>query len=65
VSAEDLKPYLGQSGKALTLLRPAGMAEIAGRRLDVVSEGMFVVPGTEIVVTKVEGNRIVVRIKEI
>jgi len=63
VSTEDLKQYLGQTGKVLTLLRPAGMAEIAGRRLDVVSEGLFVVPGTEVVVTKVEGNRIVVRIK--
>jgi membrane-bound serine protease (ClpP class) len=61
VSTEDFKSYLGQTGKVLTLLRPAGIAEIAGRRLDVVSEGTFVVPGTEIVVTKVEGNRIVVK----
>lgn len=64
VSTEDLKQYLGQTGTALTLLRPAGLAEIAGRRLDVISEGLFVEPGTEIVVTKVEGNRIVVRLKE-
>lgn len=64
VSAEDYQQYLGKAGKAITLLRPAGTAEIDGKRLDVVSEGMFVTPGTEIVVVKVEGNRIVVRIKE-
>lgn len=64
VSTEGYQQFLGKPGRATTLLRPAGTAEIDGVRLDVVSEGMFINPGTKIVVVKVEGNRIVVRIKE-
>lgn len=64
VSTDDYQQYLGKTGKAITLLRPAGTAEIEGVRLDVVSEGLFVNPGEEIIVFKVEGNRIVVRTKE-
>ncbi|HBS60245.1 MAG TPA: hypothetical protein DEA44_13370 [Firmicutes bacterium] len=64
VPAEDYQQYLGKTGTALTLLRPAGTAEIGGQRLDVVSEGIYIQPGTEIMVIKVEGNRVVVRIKE-
>jgi membrane-bound serine protease (ClpP class) len=64
ISADDYQQYLGKTGEALTLLRPAGMAEIDGRRLDVVSEGMFIKSGTKIVVVKVEGSRIVVRMQE-
>jgi len=64
VPTENYQQYLGKAGKALTLLRPAGTAEIGGKRLDVVSEGTYIQPGTEIVVIKVEGNRVVVRTKE-
>ena len=41
--------------------RPAGIAEIAGTRLDVVSDGGFIEALTAIEVTRVDGNRIVVR----
>lgn len=64
VTTEDYQQHLGKTGKALTLLRPAGTVEIDGMRMDVVSEGMFIQPGTEIVVVKVEGSRIVVRTKD-
>jgi len=42
-------------------LRPAGIAEIEHQRLDAVSDGEFVDSGPPIVVTRVDGNRIVVR----
>jgi membrane-bound serine protease (ClpP class) len=64
ISGIDYQKYLGKTGKALTLLRPAGTVEFDGDRLDVVSEGLFVEPGIEVVVVKVEGSRIVVRMKE-
>jgi membrane-bound serine protease (ClpP class) len=64
LSTVDYQTLIGKEGKTLTLLRPAGMAEIEGARLDVVSEGMFIEPDTKIVVVKTEGNRIVVRKKE-
>jgi membrane-bound serine protease (ClpP class) len=52
---------LGRTGIALSPLRPAGVADIDGVRVDVVSDGGFIAPGAAIEVTRVEGNRIVVR----
>jgi len=52
---------LGQTGVAVSMLRPSGEARIAGRRYDVMTEGELIEQGTEIVVRRVEGNRIVVR----
>ena len=52
---------VGAEGVAQTTLRPAGMAEIAGKRLDVVAESDMIARGSTIKVIAVEGNRIVVR----
>ncbi len=52
---------MGKSGTAVSPLRPAGIADIEGERLDVVSDGELIEPGAPIVVTRVDGNRIVVR----
>jgi membrane-bound serine protease (ClpP class) len=53
--------WLGQSGTAVSPLRPAGIALISGQRLDVVSDGEMVAAGEPIIVMRVDGNRIVVR----
>lgn len=53
--------WLGKSGRAVSPLRTAGIAEIEGKRVDVVSDGEFIESGAPIVVTRVDGNRIVVR----
>ncbi len=53
--------WLGKTGLASTMLRPAGIAEIDGQRLDVVSDGALIEAGSPVVVTQVNGNRIVVR----
>ena len=50
----------GQTGRAATVLRPAGIAEIGGRRLDVVTRGEFIPEGASLRVEAVEGSRIVV-----
>ena len=50
----------GQIGRAVTVLRPAGIAEIGGRRLDVVTQGEFIPEGSPLRVEAVEGSRIVV-----
>jgi membrane-bound serine protease (ClpP class) len=52
---------LGHTGTALSPLRPAGIADIDGARVDVVSEGSFIPVGATIEVVRVDGNRIVVR----
>jgi membrane-bound serine protease (ClpP class) len=58
---ESDRRWLGRTGTALSPLRPAGIAEIDGKRVDVVSDGGFIVAGTVIEVTRTDGNRIVVR----
>jgi len=52
---------IGAEGVAQTTLRPSGMAEIVGKRLDVVAESDMISRGSAIKVVAVEGNRIVVR----
>jgi membrane-bound serine protease (ClpP class) len=52
---------LGQRGRASSPLRPAGIAEFDGHRVDVVSEGELIEAGQTIEVIRVDGNRIVVR----
>jgi membrane-bound serine protease (ClpP class) len=55
----DARP--GATGVALTDLRPAGVAEIAGRRVDVVTEGEYLKAGDPLEVLVDEGYRRVVR----
>ena len=58
---ESDRLQLGRIGTALSPLRPAGVADIDGARVDVVSDGGFVEAGAAIEVTRVDGNRVVVR----
>ena len=53
--------WLGKTGLATSPLRPAGIADIEGRRVDVVSDGEHIDAGQAIKVTRVDGNRVVVR----
>ena len=57
----ELTSLVGKSGKAITPLRPAGAALINGHRVDIVTQGEFVAPETDIEVIFVEGSRVVVR----
>ncbi len=57
---EDLQ-WLGRRGVAHSVLRPSGIADIDGHRLDVVSDGEMIDAGRPIEVVRVDGNRIVVR----
>jgi membrane-bound serine protease (ClpP class) len=58
---ESDRRWVGKHGTTLTPLRPAGIAEFDGERVDVVSEGVFLEAGQPIHVLRVDGNRIVVR----
>jgi membrane-bound serine protease (ClpP class) len=51
-------------GRAVTDLRPAGMAEIKGVRTDVVSAGKFISAGTALRVVAVQGGRVLVEPQE-
>ena len=58
--AVDLDSLLGREGTAITTLRPSGTAEIGDRRVDVVTDGLFVDAGASVRVIRVEGARVVV-----
>ena len=63
-SAEDFQAYLGQSGTALTPLRPSGTARIADRRVDVVTVGDFIPQNSNVRVVEVEGSKVFVEAVE-
>ena len=60
-SARTDDTMMGQRGVAESPLRPAGAATIAGRRVDVVSDGGYIEAGSAVEVVAVRGARIEVR----
>ncbi|HVR45894.1 MAG TPA: NfeD family protein [Candidatus Binatia bacterium] len=60
VASADHRGLLGRTGTAVSYLRPAGIASIDGRRVDVLTEGEFIAQGTPLRVVRVEGARIFV-----
>lgn len=60
-SRKELDKLVGSVGVALSVLRPSGSAEVAGRRIDVVTQGEFLPAGQLIEVIRVDGARVTVR----
>jgi len=60
-SADTHDELIGRKGVALTPLRPAGIADIDGERVDVVTSGEFIDKGASILVRSARGSRVVVR----
>jgi membrane-bound ClpP family serine protease len=56
--------FLGMEGRTVTDLRPSGVALIHRQRIDVVTRGEYLDKETDIVVTAVRGNQIIVKQKE-
>lgn len=61
IDENDLKYFMGKQGVSTTVLRPAGMGEFDGVKLNIVSDGEYIGAGERVQVIAVEGNRIVVR----
>ena len=61
--ADEPKPVVsrGSRGTALTALRPAGIVEIDGNRINAETDGTFLPAGTVVEVTGTEGLSIFVR----
>jgi membrane-bound serine protease (ClpP class) len=57
---ERLQALLGRVGQTTADLRPAGTARFDDELIDVVSDGTYIKSGTWVVVSEVEGNRVVV-----
>lgn len=60
-AAPAARNWQGQSGVAVTALRPAGEIEIAGVRIAAASAGELIPKGTKVTVTGTEGGRLTVR----
>jgi len=54
------RALVGRVATALTDLRPVGIVEVDGRRVDAMTEGSYISRGTAVRVTEVDGNRVVV-----
>jgi membrane-bound serine protease (ClpP class) len=56
----SLAQLAGAEGETVTPLRPSGAARLAGRVVDVITDGIYVEAGARVRVAKVEGSRVVV-----
>jgi membrane-bound serine protease (ClpP class) len=63
-SEETKRIKVGDSGVAITYLRPSGKAEINGEIFDVIADNEYIEQSAEIFVIKLRGNWIVVGRKE-
>jgi membrane-bound serine protease (ClpP class) len=57
----ELEQLRGQIGRALSALRPAGVVDFGGRRIDTITEGMMVEPGQLVRCIDVKAGRVIVR----
>jgi membrane-bound serine protease (ClpP class) len=62
-SVANLDGLVGMTGSVVTDLRPAGIAMIDDKRVDVISEGGYITSGESIKVIRIDGNKVLV-IKE-
>lgn len=60
-STQALGIRSGERGVALTLFRPSGKIKIGNKRIDAITQGEFIAPGTPLRVVSVEKNRIIVK----
>jgi membrane-bound serine protease (ClpP class) len=61
---DKLKDLLGAEGVVLTPLRPVGMCDFSGQRVECVAEGGYVDKGKKVKVINVESTQVTVRIIE-
>jgi membrane-bound serine protease (ClpP class) len=64
VSGPNKEDLIGAIGETVTMLRPAGVVRIDDKRIDAVSEGVFLPAGVLVQVIDISGNRVVVRKKD-
>jgi membrane-bound ClpP family serine protease len=58
-----LHHLIGQFGRALTPLRPSGVVDFEGRRLDGLAEEGLIPAGTLVKAISIRGNQLVVRVE--
>jgi len=61
VAVKDMEVFVGREGTTTTVLRPTGMAEFDGVKLNVQADGEYIPKDVRVRVERVEGARVVVR----
>jgi hypothetical protein len=61
VADPGVDQLVGQSGRALTPLRPSGMVDFDGRRLDGVAEQGLIAAGSPVLAVAIRSGRVIVR----
>lgn len=56
----DMRVFVGREGTTQTVLRPTGIADFDGVRLNVISDGVYIKQGAKVRIVRAEGSRIVV-----
>ena len=64
ISSSDLNYLLGKQGIAASDLRPTGTGDFDGIELDVISEGKYILKGTKLIIDKVQGSKLIVKIDD-
>lgn len=65
VQTSEEQRAIGQRGRSITMLRPAGRGRFGNKTYDVVTQGEFVEPDRPIEIVEVAGNRyVVIEVKE-
>jgi len=57
----ELESLRGRFGRAISALRPAGVVEFDGKRIDTITEGMMVDPGQWVRCIDVKAGKVIVR----
>jgi membrane-bound serine protease (ClpP class) len=57
----ELEQLRGKIGRTLSALRPAGVVDFDGRRIDTITEGMMVDPGQWVRCIDVKAGKVIVR----
>ena len=61
VATQDMEEFLGREGVTTTVLRPTGMAEFDGVKLNVTADGEYIPKDQPVRIDRVEGARVVVK----
>ena len=62
--ADELSSFLGRVGRVQAVLRPVGLCDFSGRRVECVAESGYVERGKSVEVIAVQGTQLTVREKE-
>jgi len=60
----DLAQLMGRSGRVITTMRPVGMCDFDGRRVECVAESGYLLKDKQVKVIRIEGTQVTVRVTD-